>query len=311
MPETIDKDPTDVPSRRVRSLLSSGLHSGLATAAIVLVSIVVVLSFVAPWSHGGWGLSLAGVATLTTAAGFLTSRNIRDDTNSTAEIYDRIRSNTLPPTSWSRFEAWESRLLAAPPEAAAQGAQKPGAETSVPTAGEPAAWSHGQSLWNEAQGRLVEYQLLATRQAKTSFQFLMISTTMGFAIVAIVAWRASEAHTTVGGISVGAIGVVAGGVAGYISRTFQRTYAEASARVTAYFEHPLHVTNVLSAERMLDHLTPGTEAHDEAVLDVIRASLHIAPGTKNPTQVSRRRRAAKSRGSAAALTGDDAESGAV
>lgn len=129
------------------------------------------------------------------------------------------------------------------------------------------------SLWSQAQNRLDLYQRLAKSQSTISFWMLMLIATSGFVLVGVVAWQAAQSRTTTGGLTAGAVGIVGAGLAGYIGRTFQQTYREATRRLIDYFEQPLQLTRLLAAERLLRRLS-GPSA-DNAVTMIIQAALGV------------------------------------
>lgn len=140
-------------------------------------------------------------------------------------------------------------------------------ESAAPTS----TRSEFQWLWQGAQERLSTYHQLAVIQGRQSFRMLLLFSSLGFVLLGLIVWKATEVDTTPGGIALGTAGAAGTALTGYIGRTFMRAYRDANERLIDYFAEPLDMSRLLAAERLLSNASPGER--DRLLVTIIDAAI--------------------------------------
>jgi hypothetical protein len=99
------------------------------------------------------------------------------------------------------------------------------------------------------------YDALARGQAASSYRVAQIAITVGLLVLvggSIVAIAAQDETTK---ITTAALTASGGAIAGYIGRTFLRTYERALEQLNFYFEQPLVTSYILTAERVSETMS--------------------------------------------------------
>jgi len=132
------------------------------------------------------------------------------------------------------------------------------------------------------------YDALARGQAASSYRVAQVAITVGLLVLiggSIVAIAAQDDTTKVTAAALTAIG---GAIAGYIGRTFLRTYEKTLGQLNFYFEQPLVTSYILTAERVTKEMSDGGAKRDEiyaAIVDRIMSGLiKPLPSTGRPTE---------------------------
>ncbi|MBV1778681.1 hypothetical protein KRR55_06085 [Paeniglutamicibacter sp. ABSL32-1] len=127
------------------------------------------------------------------------------------------------------------------------------------------------SLWAVTQKRIDYYHTIATTQARRSFINTQIATGAGFVLVVVMGFVAASANTTTAAVAAGSVGIVGGGLSAYIGSTFMRSQSEATNLLGSFFVQPVAFSQLLGAERLLEHLEP--EQKFEAIKTIITSSM--------------------------------------
>lgn len=127
--------------------------------------------------------------------------------------------------------------------------------------------------WTSTQQRLDRFHNDARGQLRNAYFLSQASAATGFGVVLVLGIAAAAfTSSTTGTIVVGGIATVAAALAGYISHTFQVTYDRALRQTMAYFEQPVIVARLLHGERLLNQFPEGSEARNQALLEIVRAA---------------------------------------
>jgi hypothetical protein len=145
---------------------------------------------------------------------------------------------------------------------------------------DPSASLELRDLWILNQKRLDLYHQIATNQAKSSFRWAQFAAIVGFLILvgaAITVWF-SDSNTTA--ITTGTIGVFGGSLGAFIGNTFMNVQRGAADQLRQYFNHPLELSKILIAERLLEGLPPEQrmETAKHLVQAVVAGNLSPEPG---------------------------------
>jgi hypothetical protein len=141
-----------------------------------------------------------------------------------------------------------------------------------------------KQIWTVTQRRLEYYHEIATSQSRQSFISTQISTGLGFLLISLVGWIASQAPTDIGRISAGAVGVVGGALSAYIGRTFMKAQSEASAQLRQFFLQPVEFSRLLGLERLIETLPEEERA--TAVHQIVRSVMPSITGHPEPEKAA-------------------------
>jgi hypothetical protein len=111
-----------------------------------------------------------------------------------------------------------------------------------------------RDLWVLNQKRLDLYHQIATNQAKNSFRNAQLAAGIGFLILVGSAAFVWFSNSKVTAITNGAIGVFGGALGAYIGGTFMKAQHGAAEQLRQYFDHPLELSKILIAERLIENL---------------------------------------------------------
>jgi hypothetical protein len=115
--------------------------------------------------------------------------------------------------------------------------------------------------------QMEQYETLTRRQASSSYRISHVALAVG--LVGLIAGSVSA--VVVDGesarIVAGALAVSAGAIASFVARTYLRIYERTLAQLNHYFEQPLVSSYILTAERLVDKMSP--ERRDDALADVV------------------------------------------
>lgn len=126
-------------------------------------------------------------------------------------------------------------------------------------------------LWAVTHRRLDHYHGIALNQASRSFRNAQIAMVLGFVLLAAFVMLALRASTTAGSVVAGALGAIAAGLSGYVSRTFIRSQETAAAHLRSYFEQPLEFSRYLAAERLIADAGLSEERRAEVLAALVEA----------------------------------------
>ncbi|NQD39974.1 TRADD-N-associated membrane domain-containing protein [Glutamicibacter halophytocola] len=126
-------------------------------------------------------------------------------------------------------------------------------------------------LWALNNQRISSYHTAAVDQSVRSFLSTQIATYSGLLVILAAAGFAAFANNTIATISAGAVGVIGGGLSAFISSTFMKSQAAATEQLQRFFNHPVELSRMLSAERLLKDL--NDEDRSEATKLIIKAML--------------------------------------
>ncbi len=110
------------------------------------------------------------------------------------------------------------------------------------------------SLWAVTQKRLDYYHKIATTRSERSFLYGQIAAGIGFVVLLTVSVIAGFAASPTASVTVGAVGIVGGGLGAYAGKTFMKSQEAAAAQLREYFLQPLEFSKYLAAERILELL---------------------------------------------------------
>ena len=125
------------------------------------------------------------------------------------------------------------------------------------------------------------YHIQTRGQASKSFTMSLITMSIGFIVLvagAAIAIRlpATEIETKI----VTAVLTVTGtALASYIGRTFIRAHERALIQLNYYFQQPVVMSYVLTAERLVAQKLGKSDKRDDVVLEIIREVLSAARGS--------------------------------
>lgn len=108
------------------------------------------------------------------------------------------------------------------------------------------------ALWTNNQERIDIYQEIATKQSRESFRNGQAAILIGFWFVLLIGMFAAFSSNGTAAIAASVIGVAGAALSGFIGHTFLRSQAEASKQLRQYYEQPLDLARILSAERLLE-----------------------------------------------------------
>lgn len=111
------------------------------------------------------------------------------------------------------------------------------------------------------------YEALTRRQAASSYRLSHVALAVGFGVVIAGAIGALSAHEATGKVAAAGLGAIGATISGFIARTYLRIYERTLVQLNHYFEQPLVSSYVLTAERLVDKMSP--ERRDDALARVI------------------------------------------
>lgn len=128
-------------------------------------------------------------------------------------------------------------------------------------------------LWAVNNKRLDLYHGITTNQSEKSFKSSQQTMLIGFFVIAIAVIAAPFASSTLASVSIASIGAASGLISAYISSTFMKAQAAASKQLRQFFYHPVEISRMLSAERLLSKL--DDEDKSKVARLIIEATLNV------------------------------------
>lgn len=122
------------------------------------------------------------------------------------------------------------------------------------------------AVWAATQRRLDYYHKIALSQSRNSFLFGQGAAIGGFIVLVLGAIVAAASRETTGAVVAGALGAVGAALSAFISATFAKSQESATKQLRDYFAQPLHLSKVLTAERLASQLPEDQRA---PVIEVI------------------------------------------
>lgn len=141
-------------------------------------------------------------------------------------------------------------------------------------------------LWSLTQRRIDHYHHLATSQSAIAFRTGQTVMGLGFAVVLALGVAAALAPNGTAAIAASVIAVAGAALSAFVSATFLRSQAEASAQLREFFMQPVEFTRMLGAERLLDLLDDPTQKAI-AVQAVITSLAGKGPERASKTDISK------------------------
>jgi hypothetical protein len=119
-----------------------------------------------------------------------------------------------------------------------------------------------------------EYHVLTKGQAASSYLNSQIAMGAGFLILAAGATIALAAHDPTTKVASAAVTAVGGALAGYLGRTFIRTYERTLSQLNFFFEQPLVNSYILTAERLVREM--GSDKRDATYERLVEGLIEAA-----------------------------------
>lgn len=132
-----------------------------------------------------------------------------------------------------------------------------------------------RDLWILNQRRLDLYHQIATNQSKSSFKYAQLAAGIGFITIVSAAITVWFSKTTTTAITTGTLGVFGGSLGAYVGGTFMKVQQGAAQQLRQYFGHPLELSKILIAERLIETLP--IEQRVEAVQSLTQALFSSQP----------------------------------
>lgn len=153
-------------------------------------------------------------------------------------------------------------------------------EDEAELAKEGRAGTEFSELWSLTQRRIDHYHLLATSQSAVAFRTGQTVMGLGFVMLLLLGFAAALAPNGTAAIAASVIAVSGAALSGFVSATFIKSQAEASAQLREFFVQPVDFTRMLGAERLLELL--DDPAQKAAAVQTLIASLATTQRSQTP-----------------------------
>lgn len=114
-----------------------------------------------------------------------------------------------------------------------------------------------QYLSEVNRSQIARYHAIVLQYATRTRKLTVRTLTAGFLAILVVASVATFTSNGAASISVGVIGAATAGLTGYVSRVLMRNAEHSASEMRAFFQHPLTMEKVLSAERITESMDAG------------------------------------------------------
>ncbi len=126
-----------------------------------------------------------------------------------------------------------------------------------------------EQLWKKNQELLLVYHKLAETQARSGYNSAQAATWLGLFVVIGTIGAAFLAPSGAASIAAGLVGASASAAAGYVGATYLKLQQSTKDQLRSYFDQPVELSRVLTAERLLRELP--SDQRGEAALVLIRS----------------------------------------
>jgi hypothetical protein len=131
--------------------------------------------------------------------------------------------------------------------------------------------------------QIAKYQVETRFRAEWSFVFAVVAMAGGLALLLFGAW-----HIFNGGgsdaVPASAVTIVGAAVSGFIAKTFLDVHQTSLIQLNHYFKQPVLNSHILTAQRLMELLTPG-DAQQGAIKDIIKGVLLLIPAEQAQSAV--------------------------